>query len=285
MITGGAKQQELDNLETIGFVTTALFEVSAEKINRLRTAFEKNSKFYTEITKLYQAVKQTARARGELSEKTTGKAARDTNRSISVAFTTNSRFYGSVNTEVMRTFLKNMQDPQSDYLIIGRTGGLFMRNFPEHPAQVSYLLFKEDEPSDEEMRTFLDTIAPYEHVYVFHSSFVNVFTQKVSALDVAYMPSLEDSENTTEKIDYIFEPELPKILAFFETRVRHLLFQRIMLEAELARTAARLISMNQAQDRADSAVTRARRRMRRENATFNDARLLEAFSAITKWKK
>ena len=281
MITGGAKQQELDDLETIVFVTTAMFEVSAEKIDRLRTAFEKNSQFYTEITKLYQAVKQTAIIRGELS----GKAASGAARSISVAFTTNSRFYGSVNTEVMRTFIKHMQDSNSDYLIIGRTGGLFMRDFHTHTTQVSYLLFKEDEPSDEEMHTFLDTIAPYDHVYVFHSSFVNVFTQKVSSLDIAYTPSPEDAARAAEKIDYIFEPELPKILAFFETRVRHLLFQRVMLEAELARTAARLISMNQAQDRADSAVTRARRRMRRENATFNDARLLESFSAIAKWKK
>ncbi len=280
MTTVGTKQQELDDLETIGFVTTALFEVSAEKIDRLRSAFKKNSQFYDEITKLYQAVKQTASSRGELPEKTTGTA-----RSISVAFTSNSRFYGPVNAEVMRVFLEHMHDDKSDYLVIGRTGDTFMKNFPEREAGVSRLLFKKDEPSDEEMRAFLDTIAPYEHVHVFHSSFINVFTQKVSTLDIAYMPSSEDTKPKVGDIDYIFEPELPKILAFFETRVRHLLFKRVMLEAELARTASRLISMNKAQDRADSAVAVARRRIRREIATFNDARLLESFSAISKWKK
>lgn len=276
----GRRQQELEDLEAIGLVTTALFEVSAEKIDRLRAAFEKNSQFYTEITKLYQIVKKTALIRGELPKKTT-----ESVHNIYVAFTTNSRFYGSVNTEVMRTFLKHAQDNQSDYLIIGRTGGFFMKNFPDRLKHSSYIIFKEDEPNDEEMSIFLDVITYYDHVYVFYSSFVNVFTQKVTIRDIAYTPPQDISENITKSMDYIFEPELPKILAFFETRVRHLLFKRTILEAELARTAARLIAMNQAQDRADAATSAARLRIKREVATFNDARLLESFSAIAKWKK
>lgn len=276
----GARKQELENLETIGFVTTALFEVSAEKIDRLRSAFDKNGQFYTEITKLYQIIKETAMAREEMSEKKN-----DTARNIYVAFTTNSRFYGPVNTEVMRVFLKHIQGRDGDYLVIGRTGGSFMKNSPLHSKQVTYLLFKEDEPSDDEMRIFLDTISSYEHVYVFHSSFVNVFKQEVSMRDIAYTPVPDSSEQSIIDIDYIFEPELSKILAFFETRVRHLLFKRVMLEAELARTSARLIAMNQAQDRANSATATARLRMKRDMATFNDARLLESFSAITKWRK
>jgi len=58
-----------------------------------------------------------------------------------------------------------------------------------------------------------------------------------------------------------------------------------MLESELARTSARLIAMNRAQDRADGALDSLRRLLKRDADTFNDARLLEAFSAISKWKK
>jgi len=275
----GARRKELDDLETIRFVTSALFEVSAEKIDSLRSSFERNASFYDEIGKLYGYVKRSALTHGQLKEGT-----HDSPQKISVAFTSNSRFYGSVNTDVMNLFVKSMHDTQSDYMIIGRMGEYFMRNFSELAGHASFLSFEGDDPTMEEVNAFLKKVSEYDQVYVFHSTFVNIFTQKISVLDIAHTPTPNSSEQK-ESADYIFEPELPKILAFFETRVRYLLFQRIMLESELARTAARLMAMNKAQDRADGALKTLRRILKRDAATFNDARLLEAFSAISKWKK
>ncbi len=276
----GSRRKELDDLETIRFVTSALFEVSAEKIDRLRSSFERNASFYDEIGNLYKYVKRAAIVHGQLSEKS-----HDTPQKISVAFTSNSRFYGSVNTDVMNLLIKSIHNTDSDYMIIGRMGEFFMRNFPDLSKRVSFLSFEGDDPTTEEAHAFLKRVAMYDQVYVFHSTFINVFTQKVSVLDISHTPSLGVSEHAKEPVDYIFEPELPKILAFFETRIRYLLFQRIMLESELARTAARLIAMNKAQDRAEEALSLLRRLLKRDEATFNDARLLEAFSAISKWKK
>ncbi len=276
----GTRKIELKNLETIRFVTSALFEVSAEKIARLRAAFKKNSTFYTEISDLYKSVKQAAFIRGQLPKKTAGSI-----RKISVAFTSNSRFYGSVNTDVMNSFIKHMNDKHSDYVVIGRMGESFMRSFPEFEKRASYMSFEGDEPKTEEIRAFLKKVTTYNSVYIFHSSFINVFNQKVSILDIAHTPLSNSTNDTGENIDYIFEPELPKILTFFETRVRHLLFQRIMLESELARTAARLIAMNKAENKADEVIESVQHLIKHDISTFNDSRLLEAFSAISKWKK
>ncbi len=276
----GARRKELDDLETIRFVTSALFEVSAEKIDRLRSSFERNASFYKEIDNLYKYVKQAALSRNQLPKKSNG-----SQQKISIAFTSNSRFYGSVNTDVMNSYIKNIDNTDSDYMVIGRMGEFFMRNFSDIGKRVSFLSFKKDDPTPEETHTFLEKISVYGQVYVFYSTFINIFTQKVSTLDIAHTPAPDSSENKKDSVDYIFEPELPQILAFFETRVRYLLFQRIMLESELARTAARLIAMNKAQDRADSALTTLQHLLKRDAETFNDARLLEAFSAISKWKK
>ncbi len=276
----GTRRKNLDDLETIRFVTSALFEVSAEKIDSLRSSFQRNATFYDEIGDLYKYVKRAALSRGQLPEKS-----HTVSKKISVAFTSNSRFYGSVNTDVMNALIKSMHDTDSDYMVIGRMGEFFMRNFPKLSKHVSFLSFEGDDPTEEETLAFLKKISAYNQVYVFHTTFINIFTQKVSVLDIAHTPSADASGHAKGDVDYIFEPELPKILAFFETRVRHLLFQRIMLESELARTAARLIAMNKAQDRAEEGLTSLRRLLKRDEATFNDARLLEAFSAISKWKK
>ena len=274
------RAEELESLETIKFVSSALFDVSAEKIVRLRAAFEKNKEFYREISELYDAIKYTAVQRGELPEKTPG-----TDRILLVAFTSNVRFYGSSNAEVMRTFSEAFSRSIADGLIIGRTGKAFMENYPINPARVTYRSFEGDEPTPKEMKDFLAEVDSYDEVHVFYPSFVSIFSQQVSSLDITHTLQEEMLAKRDTEIDYIFEPELPKILSFFETRVRHLLFQRIVLESELARTAARLFAMNGAQDRAEREISHVRRSVKKAINNFNDARLLESFSAISKWKQ
>lgn len=275
----GIKQDELRELETVRFVTGALFEVSAESIGRLRLSFEKNRLFYTEISELYQSIKQAAFVRGHLESKPSTKI-----RGVSVAFTSNTRFYGSVNSDVMQTFMEHMRVTKRDCVVIGKTGRTFMNNYPEFAKRCSFFVFEGDQPTIKEMRQFLKKVDVYDQVYVFHSSFVNVFSQNVAALDITHTPHVDEQGGDESQIDYIFEPELTKILHFFETRVRYLLFQRAMLESELARTAARLLAMSRAEERADEALKRVRHSLKREQETFNDMRLLESFSAIVKWR-
>lgn len=279
----GTRQHALEDLETVRFIASALFDVSAEKIGRLRTAFEKNKEFYDDISRLYQSIKQTAFERGELPKKTSS-----VEKTLSVAFTSNTRFYGSVNTEIMLSFVEYMHSgSMSDYLVIGRTGKAFIENNPDTKAShCMFYAFTEDEPTSEEIRAFLQHVEPYDQIQLFYPSFVNVFTQKVVMKDVTYAPHEPTAGgHTSAKFDYIFEPELPKILDFFETKVRYLLVQRAMLESELARTAARLFSMNQAQERSDVAAAHLRHVIRKDKANFSDSRLLESFSAIPKWNK
>lgn len=275
-----ARGQELEDLETIGFVASALFDVSAEKINRLRAEFEKNTAFYDEIASLYQSVKQTAFDRGELPARAPSVVS-----TVSVAFTSNTRFYGSINAEIITEFIEHMRSAEdTDFLVVGRTGRTLVETASGKLPKCSFYAFTEDEPTGDEIRQFLKFVAPYERVSIFYPSFVNVFAHKVAVRDVTYAPRPDHVRAATE-FEYIFEPELPKILAFFETRVRYLLFRRAMLESELTRTAARLFSMNQAQDRAEGEAARLRRIMRHDAENFSDLRLLESFSAISRWKK
>ena len=278
----GTKVQDLSDLETIGFVASALFDVSAEKINRLRQAFDKNKAFYDEIATLYQAIKQSAFDRDELQKKS-----RRTVSTIAVAFTSNTRFYGSINAEIIASFVTHMKNTgkASDYLVVGRTGKMLVEAALGRAPAPSYYAFTEDEPTSDEVKQFLEKVEPYDQITMFYPSFVNVFTHTVATRDVTYWPKERHNVDTAESFDYIFEPELPEILAFFETRVRYLLFKRAMLESELARTASRLFAMNQAEDRAHGEAVRLRRMIRKETANFSDLRLLESFSAISRWKK
>jgi len=271
--------QELDALETVKFVSSTLFDVSAEKIIRLRAAFEKNKEFFQDISELYDMIKYTAIQRGDLPAKSAAAT-----RVLLVAFTSNVRFYGSSNTDVMRSFIEQFDKTIADGIVIGRTGKIFMENYPINPVRLTFRSFEGDEPTPQEVKEFLSEVEFYDEVHVFYPSFVTIFTQKVSSLDITHTAQEGLLVKRDTEIDYIFEPELPGILKFFETRVRHLLFERVVLESELARTAARLFAMNGAQDRVEDEIRQVRRAVQKAVANFNDVRLLESFSAISKWK-
>lgn len=273
-------QHELEDMETIQFVTSALFDVSAEKIGGLKAAFEQNQEFYTDISDLYGAVKGSALRRNELAA-----APEEDRRVLYVPYTSNERFYGAINLETMSAFVRAYKKRPADVLVIGRTGQTYLRDRPTLVSKVSELVFSEDDPSREEIRAFLTRVAAYDEVQVFYPSFVNVFTQTITNIDITHAPIPEKADDTAGEIDYIFEPELPKILQFFETRIRYLLFERAVLETQLSRTASRLFSMNRAQDRAELELKVLRRTVRSQTETANDMRLLESFTSIARLQK
>ena len=84
--------------------------------------------------------------------------------------------------------------------------------------------------------------------------------------------------------DYLFEPEISAILDFFDTQVRRVLLDRVMLEAELSRTAARLFKMEDAVDHARVFSHATELRLRRERASVSNTQLLETYAGITQWR-
>lgn len=270
------KQQEYESIRTIRFVTSTLLEVSAERIKKLREQFEKNQLFYAEVSDLYSLVKWTADRRDELVQ-----AMPVREKKISIALTSNSRFYGSLNRHLIDTFTKHIESQQNrSFMVIGSVGQRLMEATP-HQKKCLYLNFAEDNPAPREVQRLMEELEPYSEILVYHPQFVNVFLQDVGVLDMTHSVTAHKAD---DEVEYLFEPELPKILSFFETRVRYLLFQRAMLESELARTAARLTTMSRAEEKAVQEMKRARIGILKEQQTFDSLRLLESLAGTLKWR-
>lgn len=272
------KQREYDDMRAIWFVANTLLEVSAERIKHLRDRFEQNQLFYAEISELFGTIKRSAQKRKELD-----RMVRAGKRSVSIAVTSNSRFYGSINNQIINAFIKHIEShPDRSFMVIGAVGERLMASTQFRKKSV-YISFAGDHPTQNEVRHLLDEIEPYADVLIFHPQFVNVFLQEVGILDMNQTGGAVSSG--LGDVEYLFEPELPRILKFFETRVRYLLFQRAMLETELARTAARLTAMSRSEERASNVLKHVRMMIRKEQQTLDSQRLLESLAGIVKWKK
>ena len=273
-------KEELEGFTTLKSISSAFTEASAAKIKNIRNAFEKNKEFWEEISHVYHLVQFNAIKQKRLKKKneTTFRG-----KTISIALTSNQRFYGSINTNIINRFLIETEKQKTDLLVIGHTG-IELIQTQRHGRPFKTMVFSKETPPQEELKKFLESLKEYTTIFVYYPKFVSLVTQTVGVADITQTASSAQKESEDE-IHIIFEPELFKILDFFETQVRTLLFLRVILETNLSRTAARLISMSAAEERADELIKDKKAEIRKTKTSFINARLLETFTAMRKWKK
>jgi len=266
----GKLREEIKDEETLHGLASAFTEVSAAKIGVLKQKFERNRGFYQEISDLYRLVKSSSNP-----EATASKGM------LSVAMTTNNRFYGVINLEVMKKFLNDTKTQQTDRLIVGKIGALHLQSVDFKPA-FKTMVFETDVPKMSDLEQLLELAQPYQKVLLFYPQFETIYTQTPAVTDIAYSPTGQKTDGE-ESLYFIFEPELPKIVDFFETQIRAILLQRVLLEMDLSVTASRLQAMSRAQEHAREVLSQRKRQLTKETHSRINARLLESLGRVKKW--
>jgi ATP synthase F1 gamma subunit len=269
---------ELDDATTLKLISSAFTEAAASRIQKIKKQFETNQQFYSEISHVYHLVRESGKLM-KIGEKDPSPASKN----LAVAVTSNQRFYGNLNVNIMRGFLDAISRMKTDLLVIGTTGHDYLRS-TGYTNPYEHMIFAHDDPTTDETRAFLDKIMPYDSVMVYYPKFVSLVTQSVGSIDLTQTVSKTDKTEEGE-IHILFEPEYDKILDFFKRQVRSLLFLHVMLEADLSRTAARLITMSGAEERSTALIKTKQSELRKIQASIANVKLLETFSGMGKWKK
>jgi len=274
-------KMELGDLTALKTVTGAYSDISALRIQSLKSAFEQNMLFYEQVTQLYHSIRLTAYMQKYLQKKK--KFVSDLHpKTLHVAVTSNHRFYGTLNRDIMIQFMNDSKNRTEDRLIIGKTGKDFAQAHPEI-GPYNVLVFQTDMPPKHERDSFLSLSLGYDRVFLYYPRFINILTQTVDRIDITYAPkSLSGGQ---KHIKYIFEPELPKIISFFEQQVRGLLFARVLLETDLARTATRLFAMDTAEREAQNLIKKTKAELIKAKQSLINRRLLETISFATQFRQ
>jgi ATP synthase F1 gamma subunit len=269
---------ELEDATTLKLISSAFTEAAASRVQKIKRKFETNRQFYDEISHLYHLVRLGSKEgkRADASDKKNPKI-------MSIAVTSNQRFYGNINVNIMNGFLDAIAKLTTDVLVVGGTGHDYMRT-TGFTRPYDHMVFSHDVPTTDETRAFLDKIMPYDTVMVYYPKFLSLLSQTVGIVDITQAVAEKD-KIPDDEIHVLYEPEYSNILEFFQRQVRSLLFLHVMLEADLSRTAARLIAMSGAEERSSELIRQKRGELRKFQASITNAKLLETFSGITKWKK
>ncbi len=267
------------DINTVKTITGAFGEISAGTIQLLKSAFQQNALYFEEISQLYHSIKLSAKVRAISNQP--GRLLTYP-KTLHVAISSNHHFYGSLNIDLIKRFEELTSKTYGARLIIGQTGREYIGSLDvAKPYEVE--IFQHDRPTTTEMRYFLKKYISYERIIVYYPKFINMLSQKIDHIDITHTP--EASISPRREIKYIYEPELPAIMTFFEDQVRYILFSRVMLETELSRTAARLVAMNTAQERADTLLAETSTLLRGARRSVINSELIEIFGKIRLRKK
>jgi ATP synthase F1 gamma subunit len=269
--------QILEEEQALKMVAEAYGEVAGNKLKRIRGDIEQTRTFFVEISKVFSQVKSVAAKQGVNTKLKTRDAAE-------ILITSNFRFYGALENDLIRFFMHSSQK-SSDRFFIGKTAQDFFQN-RNLKANDKFIKFKTDLPSYEELKQLTEGVKSHEKILVYYPRFQSVLIQKPTIADITQTPNPDNNrQGLNENINFIFEPELDKILDFFDYQITGVLIQQVFLEAELARTAARLISMDQAQQNADQLIKGHTTDLKLAERELSNVHLLETISAIFGFRK
>lgn len=274
--------QLLEEANSFKDLSVAFGELASLKIKKIRSEVERNRIFFAEIEKVYALIKAIAsKRRLALNKPKT---------TVSVLLTSNQRFYGAITSQLAKHFIINTTKIKTDRVVVGKSG-------IEHLQAASYLhpytpvILKNDLPTPEDLKNLATLVSPYRQVIVFYPELKSLLVQNPVARDISEseaekLPSISQELLEIEKRgrlnSFIFEPEISKTLEFFDHQITTLLLEASFLESELARTASRLIAMDQAQVEANKYIKEYQKLRAYTKRSIDNNMILEGIAARTK---
>lgn len=272
----GKTRKELEDINSIQVLSGVMRDLSVSRVQRLREDFQKNIDFYKEIEVFFNQVQS------QVNQHHASVASELRKRPVAnIAVTSNHRFYGALNKEVMDFFLSSWNKAESHF-VIGKTGQGYMEGDSRF-KDCNFIFFEDDNPSRWEMQKLVSLAKGFSRAVVFFPKYRTPFHQEPTTMDIVHLTEKKDAED--KSLDqFIFEPDLPLIHDFFSTQVQYILIQRVMLETDLSRTAKRLVRMDSAEKSATEIYDEKKKELHANIQRQLDISLFESISGLKKWE-
>ncbi len=246
--------------EGLKILTQSYAEIASIRLIKIRKQVEHTRGIFLDLAKLYGLVKLISKQTQPPQRKT-----------VSILLTSKLRFNGYLNNLIIKFFLAQTSSFQTDKIVIGQ----------KFPNPFKSYIFEKDTPSEKEMQELVSEVQNYEQILVFYTQFQTVLKQIPQISDItqtqfaAYKAQLE-----TKKQLMIVEPEIKKILQFFDINIKTALLQQTFLEAELSRLATRLISMDEAGQHAEEFLNQQKLLLMNAKRAYENKKMLETWAEV-----
>lgn len=268
-------QSELQQVNTIQGLTGVFENIASIKIARIRNRVVASKEFFAVLWQTYSAIRIEAGAR------TTQRQSMQ--RDVFVAITAEGKLSGSVDEQVIEAMLKEYQSRQNTDIVVIGMHGVSQLERRHVPIAKSFHMPAGDE--DISVAEVIDELAHYRRINVFYQTYDSLRVQKVTSIELhSTVKELgSDVEEGTEVVssrDYIFEPDLDRIVDYLESVMLGVALIQIIMESKLAQYASRFNSMSAGKQRAGVLANEYSHQFYRARRAENDERLKEMMKVV-----
>jgi len=288
MVTRKELTRETEFLTTLRTILETYEEIAATRMARIRSSVLASRDFLLEINAIFQQVKASYKAQIELLMK--NKRIKDSSKltfikrngkTLYVFISANTGLYGDIIRRTYDVFIENLKKEPGDVAILGKLG-LEIFNTEKIKTPVTYFEFPDNKMDNAVVQKIVEHIIQYEKVLVFYEQFNNVISQSPIVTNISGDPL--PWEKGGPQARYFFEPSLEKIMEFFEKEIFASIFQQTIFESELAKFAARMVSLDFASENTKIRLRQVILASQRIKHQEENKRQLGKFASMRLWK-
>ena len=262
-------------------------EIAAIRMRKVRSSVLENRDFLEGLNDIHGQVKTIYHSQfGVLSTKK--KTLRPTNgKTVSVLLSANTGLYGDIIRKTFDLFYTNVKESDTDVAIVGRYGRKFYEG-SDLGKPFDYFDFSDSGRDVQNAKNLLEHILLYESVIVYHGYFQDILSQVPQKTSVTGK-QLENPHNSSGKsggnrVQYIFEPSIDSVIAFFEGEILTSIFEQSIFESSLSKFASRMISMDYASVNLKNSLKRTNFKLRKSKHRRSNVNQLGTLSGISLWE-
>ncbi|MDP3941439.1 MAG: FoF1 ATP synthase subunit gamma [bacterium] len=293
MINNQELLEELTRLTNLKILIETYEEIAANRMRKNRSVVLASRLFNEGLGTMYQRIKSSYKSqiltimqRKRIASQNVLTMIKRNGKTVSLLISSNAGLYGDIVPKISEQFILFTQKTPCDIGIIGRLG---RRLFEERNSNKQYTFFDfpdvDADPLEvEKLATFL---IQYEKIYIFYGKFISVGVQQPTMLDVVgeEKDEKEEAASKDSQIKYLFEPSLEQVMMFFEQQIFTSLIEQTVKEAELAKFASRMITLDSATENVKTALKAVQNQQRVLIHRKANKKQQELLTGISLWNK
>lgn len=244
-------QKEISEVSSILNLAESYAQIAASRMKKIRESVLAQRQFLRAIESIFKDTLSVYASRlsemvwaGKLKEGGRVTFLAHNGKSVAVLISANTGFYGEVVKNTFEKFLEAVKNKDFEITIIGRLGkNLFLSYEPNRPY--TYFELPDYGIDRDKLSEAIKHLVQYEEIYVYYGQYISVVTQIPTTFKISAGTPVS-GKFSQPKTKYIFEPNIEKILMFFETQIFASLFNQAIRESQLAKLASRIMAMDKA---------------------------------------
>lgn len=244
-------KEDVEQLEMLRSVTNVYGELASLSMNQTRDGVVRSRDFLDEMNQVFTTVFAAYAAKiAELSKNKKQKKGPQitflphNGKKVAVFLSSHAGLYGEIIKRTFDVFLNDVRTTGAEVTIVGRYGrSLFQAEEPGRPH--TFFDFGDEHVDQHELATLVRHLVQYDEIRVYYGKFQNFLSQTPVVFNISANP-YENLSPDKKGRHYIFEPDIEKILVFFEKQIFSSVFEQTIRESQLAKFASRVMVMDRA---------------------------------------